>query len=445
MLKKLMCLCLAILLALPMLTAGAESWNFGAVTANDPFAGSAAYILNPPKVPEEPNIEHEIINILMLGVDYGVLTKGRGKKDIKNCHTDSVIMIALDLTANKISLISLPRDTLTYVPGVHGVYKLNAAINCAPTFAEGITSAEATVSWLLGGIRPDHYVVLAPHLVELIGDKIGGLDIDVEMTYSGHSGRSYTKGFQHLDGVGIMDYARARRNATKNPKSDYGRTNRQRILLNALFEKVSQNTDLAYDILDTIVENFDKYFFSDMSVADMWEMLSLADQFSTGNIGNYELNGEMTMAMKFFNSNFIDPKVRSQAIREVYGVEVPDLKLNSHGYLNYLHKAGFTAVKALRVGGRVIDWAKSAGYNGSTLAKAIEARDELIEALSAVDDRLDNRATNKVEKTTGAFKQAILNLKNASGYPEKLSWSLVETDHWYEDPDINDYYEIDWS
>ncbi len=442
--KQFVSVCLALVLALSALSAGAEAWSFQTSSPDSGFDENTAYILNPPTVPAAPTLKHEIINILMLGVDYGVLTPGRGKEDIKNCHTDSVMMIAVDLTDNRVSLISLPRDTLTYVPGVNGVYKLNAAINCAESFAEGIETVQNTVAWLMGGIRPDHYLVLAPHLVEQIGNKIGGLDIDVEMSYTGHSGRSYTAGYQHLDGVGIMDYARARRNATKN-KDDYGRTGRQRAVLNALFDKISRDTDLAYDVLDVIVENFDRYFFSDLSVAALWEMLPVVDEVATGSIGNYVMSGELVMAMKYFTSNFFDQQQRQNIISEVYGVEVPQQRLNSHGYLNYLVKGGFELVKAVHICDRVVAWAKNAGYSGELLQTAQNARLDAIDALSAVDDTLTRNATVKAEKMTSALKQAVANLKKGCGYPEKLSWAIVQTDHWYMDPAIQQYYEIDWN
>ena len=436
MTKRILCLCLAVIMIVLSAVAMADEVNL--------YNENTAYILKAPMPPEEPEIKHEFVNILMVGVDYGILTSGRGKKDIKNCHTDSVIMIAIDVTANKVNLISIPRDTLTYVPGTHGVYKLNAAINCASDFNEGIKTVQNTVAWLLGGIRPDHYLVITPHLVEEIGNRIGGLDIDVEMTYTGHSGVSYKKGYQHLDGVGIMDYSRARRNATKN-NNDIGRTSRQRVVLNTLYQKIRGNTDLVYDILDVMVENFDKYIFSDLSEEDLRELLALTDQVVSGSISDYVLSGELTMSMKYFTSNFFNQKERQQIIQEIYGVKIPAQRLNSHSYFNYLYKYGFSAVKAIRVSTRVIDWAQEAGFSGDTLDQAIETRKKLIDALSAVDDKLEQKATVKVEKHTNGLKQAVANLKKACGYPEKLNWGIVEKDKWYLDPDINQYNNIDWN
>ena len=436
MLKKLLSLLLAAVTAILSMTAAAQETAL--------YDENTAYVLNPPVLPEEPATEHEFINILMLGVDFGVRTPGKGKKNIKNCHTDSVIMIAVDVTANKINLISIPRDTMTYVPGVYGIYKLNAALNCAPSFDEGIQTAQDTVSWLLGGIRPDHYLVITPHFVEEIGNRIGGLDIDVEMNYTGHSGTAYSKGLQHLDGVGIMDYARARRNATRN-NNDYGRTSRQRTVLNTLFHKVTEDLDLIYDMLDVIVENFDEWFYSDLSAADLFSMVSLAETLSTGDISNYELTGDLGMAMKYFTSNFFDQQKRQDTLKEIYGVEIPKQRLNSRGYFNYLYKTGFASVKAVRICTHIIDWAKGAGYDGDLLEKAAEAQKALADQISALDDKLDIHVINRIEKQTRALKVAVRDLRDACGYPEKLDWSIVQKDKWYLDPDINQYNNIDWN
>lgn len=405
--------------------------------------GEIAYILTPPQVPASPKTEHEFLNILLLAVDYGVYTIGDNKDSIDNCHTDSIIMVAVDKTAGRISLISIPRDTLTYVPGVYGIYKLNAAVNCAPTFKEGIESVQNTVAWLLGGIRPDHYLLVTPALVEQIGDSIGGLDINVEMRYFDTNGKLYERGMQHLDGDGIKEYARARRNATRN-NNDYGRTSRQRAVLSALFSKVSADTDLAFDILDTVVENADTNFFSDLSVADLWDMLPLIEKMASGSISGYEMSGELAMSMKYFNSSYFDQTKRQEILREVYGVEIPAQRLNSHAYFNYLFSYGFDTVKAIRVSHRIIDWAHANGFTGSELTDAEEAVNAAVTALSAVDDSLDQNAALRTKRLTSSLKASVSALVRACAYPEPFSWKITEDDHWYMDPDINQYYQIDW-
>ena len=404
---------------------------------------SVPYILEPPTVPEEPKTEHEFMNILFLAVDNGEgMSGGLKKTDIRNCHTDSVILIAVDLTGSKISLISFPRDTLTYVPGVKGLYRINGAFNCSSSIQEGLERTCDTVSYLMGGIRPDHYVLVTPDLVVKAGDAIDGLDIDVKTSF--HVGKEiqYQRGMQHLDGAGIRDYAKLRKSA-KAHNNDIGRTERQRQILTALFEKVKGNIDYAYNIFDVIVEGFGQEVYSDLSVAEILDMLPIIDSFDYGNVNSYVLDGELDIAMMNYKLNFIDQKKRQQTIKKVYGVEVPKLLLNSRSYANYLYKYGFDVIKTVHTSNQVITWATQHGYKGELLTTAKQLCDEALEAFSLVDDKLDKKQTNKAEKKKEALRNTVKELVKDCGYTEEI---VFEADELFNrDPVINEYYQFDWS
>ena len=78
------------------------------------------------------------------------------------------------------------------------------------------------------------------------------------------------------------------------------------------------------------------------------------------------------------------------------------------------------------------------------MAAVEKARENAVEALSKVDDKRKSEDINKVEKRKSTLKQAITALKNACGYPQKLDFSINENDKFYLDPDINQYYQVDW-
>ena len=157
----------------------------------------------------------DIVNILLLGIDYGYeySTLISYKGELEDCHTDAVVVVAINKTQNTLDLISLPRDTVSYAPGVQGMYKLNGVINCAESIEEGIEAVCQSVSWHLGGVKIDHYIAVDVPALIALGDAIGGVEFDLEMSYTATSGH-YKKGLQVLDGQGIMDYVRARKNAT---------------------------------------------------------------------------------------------------------------------------------------------------------------------------------------------------------------------------------------
>ncbi|MFH1512821.1 MAG: LCP family protein, partial [Bacillota bacterium] len=113
-----------------------------------PNAGAAAESVNPLiepyEITEYTQTTDQIVNILLLGIDLGMEGYwGSGYKNkIEDCHTDAVMVVAINLDQQRIDLISLPRDTVTYVPGVRGIYKLNAAMNCAQSLREGLENTK---------------------------------------------------------------------------------------------------------------------------------------------------------------------------------------------------------------------------------------------------------------------------------------------------------------
>ena len=89
-------------------------------------------LVDPKPVTEYTKTEKEYLNILLAGIDYYGGSLGPGgsvKNKLAACHTDAVLVASVNLTDKQINLISIPRDTLVYVPGVHGIYKINAAMN----------------------------------------------------------------------------------------------------------------------------------------------------------------------------------------------------------------------------------------------------------------------------------------------------------------------------
>ena len=288
---------------------------------------SANPLLTPQVISGYTQTEDEFVNILLLGIDYGGKawhTSG-GKEKLEECHTDGVIVVSLNLTKDTISLISIPRDSLTYVPGVKGIYKFNGSINCADTLEEGFMRACDAASWHLGGIRVDKFVAVDATALIALGDAIGGVDFDVDMNYQGIH-RKYENGMQHLDGEGILDYMYARQNATKDA-NDLGRTRRQRDMLAAIFAKVKREPALLMKALDVYLDG-KLNILTNIGVADALKMAKTALSVDLGCVTTHVLEGPYRPFK--MNFTFNDQEIRRQVIREVYGVDVPPLDYDSY-------------------------------------------------------------------------------------------------------------------
>lgn len=164
------------------------------------------------------------MTIMLLGVDERTEDVGR-----------SDTLMFLNLSDDKVSLLSVPRDTRVYV-NRHGYQKINAAYSLG---GEDLT--RKTLEEFLG-VDVDRYVkVNTSEFVKLI-DVIGGIDIIVEkpMHYEDpwdDDGGLYIhldEGLQHLDGKDAIKFVRFR-----DSEGDAGRVRRQQAFMKACADRLS--------------------------------------------------------------------------------------------------------------------------------------------------------------------------------------------------------------
>lgn len=384
-------------------------------------------------------------NILLLGIDLGEdgYWGSYRKKRLSDCHTDAVMVLSVNMTTGHVNLVSLPRDTLCYVPRVRGVYKLNAAINCADNVEDGIRNTVNTARWLLGGVEIDDYVALDMPAMIALGDAVGGVDMELEMAYTGSSGRYYRKGFQHLDGTGIMDYSRARVNATVN-YNDLGRTNRQRKTVKALTEKLKGQPNLikqAWDLIDDGKHNI----LTSLKLGDVLNLAAIADK-SQDEIGVYVLEGSYRSALRGWNFTFTDQQHRLEVLREAFGIEAEEIPYVSQSYCDWLTEQGFRMAHALNMAQPVLEYA--AGLSGLT-EEQLAARDRLDEAYGAAAAAFDRaadaqsaEADREMNQCRTALTKACDAAASALGYPGRIGWNGWY--YWFTDSFVNEYPDITW-
>jgi len=171
---------------------------------------------------EEDITELPGINVLMMGVDE--------REDDKSQRTDTMILANVNNKDNRISLLSIPRDTKVYLPG-YGINKVNAA-----NYYGGPEMAMQVVSDLTG-VSVDYYMTTNFNGFKDIVDALGGVTVDVdknmyhsERAYGGEYNINLQKGVQKLDGSQALMFARYR----NDELGDITRTQRQLKLLSAI-------------------------------------------------------------------------------------------------------------------------------------------------------------------------------------------------------------------
>ena len=180
-------------------------------------------------------------------------------------HADTIIVVSIDNTSKEIRMVSIYRDTLLEQKN-RDYNKANSAY-----FRGGPEEALRMLNRNLDLDIEDYVTVDFKALVDTI-DLLGGIDINIEKEevqymneflqetadVAGTKAHFIEKsGEQHLDGAQAVTYARIRSTAG----GDYKRTERQRLVIEKIFEKVIE-TDIGTvnNIIDTVFEQVSTSF-----------------------------------------------------------------------------------------------------------------------------------------------------------------------------------------
>ena len=289
----------------------------------------------------DTSIMKNILNVAFIGVDYAEerLSGYGGKAEDNAFHADVILVLAINFDENRVDMISIPRDTYAKIPGVKGISKINASLDCGGgLFAEngaGFEKVCEAASWMLGDIPVDYYYAVTMPAVKQLVDAVGGVDYDLELDFK-MQGRTYQKGQQHMDGQAVLDYLRVRKNVVSS--GDNNRVNRQKKMLVALFQSMQQQ-NLILKIPD-ILGAFEGQLFTNTNLSQTAALALFAYGLNSDSIGMYSMgsgkNGTSGNT-NIFNWNFCltDQANRVKIIKEIYGVDVPQYREYTRTYAWY--------------------------------------------------------------------------------------------------------------
>ncbi|HFJ4975880.1 TPA: polyisoprenyl-teichoic acid--peptidoglycan teichoic acid transferase [Staphylococcus aureus] len=191
------------------------------------------------------NPEEQPISILFLGIDDN---DGRRKKgqDAEHSRSDAMILTTFNQSKQQIRMLSIPRDTISYIPKVGYYDKITHAHAYGGPIA-AMDSVEATMN-----VPVDYYVrVNMKAFVEAVNE-LGGIYYDVPYDLNepntDDTGKiKIKKGYQKLNGDEALAVAR-----TRHHDSDLKRGQRQMELIKILFQK-AQEVD-SIDKLDNVIQ-----------------------------------------------------------------------------------------------------------------------------------------------------------------------------------------------
>ena len=274
------------------------------------------------------------VNVLLIGVD---VTLNNRRQVVNVSRADTLMLVSFDPQRNRVSGLSIPRDTRAVIPGV-GVTKINAAYAFG-----GPELTIRTVQDLLG-VPVHFYVKLGPESFARFIDAVGGVDIDVEkdMKYTDRWAGLYInlkKGPQHLNGRQAMGYARFRHDAL----GDIARVERQQKVLLALFNKLKSPATMVHapQLLRAFVENSQ----TNMTVRELISLGVFASRLERADVMFTTLPG--TIGGAYWEPD--QAKVRLALTQMFYGVTPEALASTAVEVLNGSGVPGLARLTAQRL------------------------------------------------------------------------------------------------
>ena len=205
--------------------------------------------------------------------------------------SDTMLLLRFDPNGDRLTVLSLPRDTQTEIEG-YGVRKINEA-----NLHGGAALTAQTVSNLLEGVPIDRYVRINIQGIEKLIDALGGVTVYVpkDMKYTDFSQHLYINlkaGKQHLDGEKAVQFLRFRHDTY----GDIGRVQRQQMLIRSVVEQALKPQTILKmpEILSVIKAHID----TNLTAEELVAMAGFAGQTPRQNVqmlmlpGNFSGNGK---------------------------------------------------------------------------------------------------------------------------------------------------------
>lgn len=242
--------------------------------------------------------EKDPISILFLGIDDN---EGREKngQSLEHSRSDAMILSTFNQDKHQIRMLSIPRDTISYIPKVGYYDKITHAHAYGGSIA-AMDSVEATMN-----VPVDYYARVNMKAFVQAVDELGGIYYDVPYNLnepnSDDTGRiKIKKGYQKLNGDEALAVAR-----TRHHDSDLKRGQRQMDLIKILFQK-AQTLD-SFDKLDEVISIVGKNAKHNLTKS---EIKSLAKMYLSDSVEmkKSQLEGKDDMLENIY---YYNPSIKS--------------------------------------------------------------------------------------------------------------------------------------
>ena len=241
--------------------------------------------LSEPVEPQDP------FYMLLLGVDK---SEGRSEEwgtDASNFRSDTIILARIDAPDQKVTLVSIPRDTLIDM-GMNGQRKINDAYS----LGGGAYMMEVVEGF--AGVDITAYAEVDFEQFTSIVDTIGGIEVTlpVDVVDERYAHINLSAGTHQLDGKTALALVRTRHAYDSYGGGDFYRAANQRAVIAAIVKKILKQDPVT---MTGTVSQLAESVSTSMSVTDI---VSLAMQFQNLDVDKNFYSGQTPTISQYINN-----------------------------------------------------------------------------------------------------------------------------------------------
>lgn len=290
-------------------------------------------------VKDKKDLTKEPFTIYLSGLD------NMGSPD-QQTRTDTNLILIVNPVANHIDMVSLPRDG--YIPNTA---LQNANDKLTHTGLYGVETSVQTIEQFFN-IPIDYYArVSFNSLIEIV-DTIGGIDVDVEISFCEQDeNRSFKKedliclkkGKQHLNGKQALAYSRHRKTEGYD---NAGRERAQQRIIKAIINKLISPSAIGYinKLLDIapnyVITNMPASQITSFVAGELEDMKSWSISSISSDNGVYDNQYTASLSREYGKSDvYLFNQKEVHAVVNAYDGACKQLEMNNYHFdLNNLYK-----------------------------------------------------------------------------------------------------------
>lgn len=208
---------------------------------------------------------HDNVSILFIGVD----DSEKRDQDTDNIRSDALVLATLNNADKSIKLVSIPRDTYTFIPDAGHEDKITHAYAY-----NGPSSAIESVEELLN-VPVDYYVRMNFDAFIDVVDALDGIEVNVpydlkeQDEFDKKDAIVLEQGYQTLNGSEALALAR-----TRHYDNDIERGKRQQMIIESIMNKILSAS--SFSKYDNVIEAIGDNMKTDLTFKDMQSFFNYA-------------------------------------------------------------------------------------------------------------------------------------------------------------------------